>query len=232
MKSKPEYVSVLPSSLILHKLHPAYSLHPDVRDRLTNGFNDNGKKSSRRFSKQSLIHLAEHKVTVTGSVKKPLVVSGWSVLHLLQAYQIDEEVLCLAKWGISNSKVCDICYQDFFIEPQVERMDENAQRVRAILMSQYMDDDNLKEMLFVDSSKPKVFYSLPTHKGKRLENSLQTEPFAVKTLVLEANRPLGAKVLSDCESDSGSSMPELKELTPTEGVNKESEEKSRLAVGK
>jgi len=192
MKPQNESCSVSPLDMVLHELHPAHSLHPDVRDRLANVYNK-PDRVKRKFSKQNLIQMAEQLIIVSGSKRRPFVVSGWSLLHALQVYQVEEQITCVAKWSLQKSKIRELCYLDFFIRPQLEQHDEIPQRIRAILMDKYIDDYELSELLSSDAKEPKTFFDLPIHKGNRLEKSLQLEPNAVQNLIAEAKRPLGIK---------------------------------------
>lgn len=232
MKQKADEFSFYPLTLTLHESHPAYGLHPDVRDRLTNGFDYRSKELKRRFSKQSLVRLATHSIIVAGSKSKPFVVSGWAVFHLLQAYNIDDEIVCRADWSVTGSRLREICYQDFFIQPQIDRNDEISQRIRAILMDKSMSDDLLKDMLFIDAATPESFYSLPAHKQNRLQKSIESETAEVRKIISEVERPLGSKVPNENKgplqgSDQGDdSLSETKELLLRKEKEQVSEEKS------
>jgi len=193
MKQQNETFTSSPLSLVLHELHPAYDLHPDIRNRLTNTFNQSDQEAMRKFSKRSLIQMAEQHIIVTGSKRAPSVISGWGLLHSLQMYQIEDPITCVAKWRLPESKIRELCHLDFFIRPQIERYDEIAQRIRAIIMDRHIGDHELKELLSIDAAAPKYFYDLPVHKGNRLEKSLQPESGAVRNLVSGAPRPLGTK---------------------------------------
>jgi|GEM_PF-4206125 len=188
---KIELLSISPSSLILHELHPAYDLHMDIRNRLSNGFL---KNKGKRFSRQTILQMVELRpLIVTGTQKAMTVISGWNIFHILQLYNIDEHIPCIFKKGVSESNIKRIAYQDFYFMPQTDQFDEVSQRVRAILMSQIIDDPELKDLLFIDSLNPKDFFNLPTHKGNRLQKSIQEEPGSVKDLITSTSMPLGAK---------------------------------------
>jgi len=192
MKRQADYFIIYPYELILHELHPAYGLPPEVRTRLTNGYG-NIEQSARKFSKRSLVNLAERRIIVAGSKRSPSVISGWSILHLLQMYQVEERITCAAEWKLPKSKVRELCYLDFFLEQQIERNDEIAQRIRAILMQEYLVDYELTELVSVDSKEPKAFFNLAVHKQNRLQKALQNEAEPVQNLIAEAYKPLGIK---------------------------------------
>lgn len=195
MPQKNELILLPTTDFILHELHPAHGLHPDIRERLINVFV--GDDSKRRFTTQTLIRCTELRpITVSGTPKKPTVIAGWDLLYALQLYNVEDPVTCIARWGLSDSKIRAITYLDFFFEPQIDRYDEITQRIRAIVMNQKGDDVELKELLATDVRFPRDFFNLPIHKRQSLQKRIVDEPNAVRELISDTKRPLGSKELN------------------------------------
>ncbi|MDT8376067.1 MAG: hypothetical protein RQ867_04920 [Mariprofundaceae bacterium] len=213
MRPQDELLMLPRTSLVLHELHPASELHPDILSRLLNVYLDTD--GSRQFSRQTLVQITkDHPLIVTGSRKSPKVISGWNRLHALRLYNIDEPITCIARWRLSHSKIKETAFFDFFFNPQLEKFDDIAQRIRAISMHQKLGDDDLIDHVANDKSELTDFFNLRGRKGNTLQKDLTKEGTPIRAFIMAANKPLGAKELIKKSQPAKEEVPPEQEDEP------------------
>jgi len=191
-------IHVPAQNLVLHEQHPAINLDPAIRNRLMDIYVDSAK-GERRITKRALLLMAQlNPINVTGTLGKPHAISGWSLVHALKSYNVEDSIPCIIRPKLSGSAIHEVVLTDFFLAPSsIERQDEIAKRIKAICMHAMNNDADLKEIIAPGASNPKLFFSLPERRRGTLAKEIREESAAVRVFIETADKPLGAGITNE-----------------------------------
>jgi len=184
-------VHIPAQNLVMHELHPASELHPDIRFRLLDIFID----GNRRLTKRAVLLMAEmNPINIVGTPNRPLVISNWSLSIALKRYNIEDTIPCMLRRNLSKNTIHEVVLTDYFLLGSlIENHDEISRRIKAICMHEMMKDPELRELISPVATSPKKYFSLPERRRDTLSKDVMHETLAVKEFISNADKPLGTR---------------------------------------